>query len=740
MGAPSGGLVDIDLDNSAARALADTVLGDMPAFGRESVGFGHRLCMCADAPQKISQLNIVNMEIARRLLSDEDKAMIVEIRADGQTMAPPSMHPHGERITWRHGDESREPPPVPYDNLKQDVGLLAFLSVVVMAYPGHAGCRNEICLALTGVLVQMGLEDERANRLVVAVATVAGDEEADTRGGRAAATRQKIQNDEPYWGLPKLLEDLNIKESEPEIRKWLRLGQPDESVPSDAIVIKPGQMAEIVDAAEAALIKRGEPIYRRGGELVYIEALDNYGHGNRQRTAYSFQPATMHWLLDQMARSTDWFKIGAKGNTFPADPKEQYANMLLKRSHKRFPELRGVLNAPTIDVATGRLIEKEGYDDATRLLLVDLKPYPPVPENPTLLDAEQALEKLKHLLRGFEFVSDADHSVAVAALLTGLVRPTCRTAPIIGITSPTAGTGKSLLAEAVCIVATGRKPPGLSQGKTPEEDEKRLASVLRAGRQVILIDNCERYVQGDFLCSMLTMEAVQTRILGKTQSLNLPTSALVIATGNNLTFAGDMTRRAVLIHLDAGVERPDERVFKWNVCDEAMDQREYLVVAGLTMLRAYDVAGRPEQLKPFGSFEDWDFIRGTLVWLGMSDPAETREAVLADDPKRDELGELLRLWELALGGGAFTLAELKKRLNSQGDGAQSQLWTCLTEMSRQGVWNAKSIGRNLSRHLNRPLEGRVLRADKYQGQNRWWVEVTTAEGSGDVDLQEDLPF
>ena len=101
----------------------------------------------------------------------------------------------------------------------------------------------------------------------------------------------------------------------------------------------------------------------------------------------------------------------------------------------------------------------------------------------------------------------------------------------------------------------------------------------------------------------------------------LPATALVLASGNNLTFAGDVARRVVVCRLDAQMERPDARAFNFDVHDEVLVHRPALVVAGLTILRAYVVAGRPEKLTPMGSFTDWDLIRGALVWLGMTDPS-----------------------------------------------------------------------------------------------------------------------
>ena len=157
--------------------------------------------------------------------------------------------------------------------------------------------------------------------------------------------------------------------------------------------------------------------------------------------------------------------------------------------------------------------------------------FPPIPQTPTRDDALAALARLSHPLRAFPFVSDAAKSVALSAFLTALVRPSLRTSPLHGYDAPTAGTGKSLLAVGAGLLATGYRPPAMSQGKSDEEDEKRLSTVLFAGDPVIYIDNCERPISGDFLSSMLTEEEVQARILGFSERRLLPTKSLVLASG-----------------------------------------------------------------------------------------------------------------------------------------------------------------------------------------------------------------
>jgi hypothetical protein len=246
--------------------------------------------------------------------------------------------------------------------------------------------------------------------------------------------------------------------------------------------------------------------------------------------------------------------------------------------------------------------------------------------------------------RDFAFAGEVDRSVALAAVTTALVRAMFPSAPLFTIGAPTAGSGKSLLAETIGVITTGHKPAMMSQGKSVEEDEKRLSSVLMAGDQVIVIDNCERPIQGDFLCSMLTQEMVQPRVLGKSEMRHLPTRCLVIATGNRLQFSGDVSRRALHCYLDAKVERPDQLQFDFDPRVEALHDRPKLVTAGLTILRAYIVAGRPTPLDKIGSFETWNLVREALVWLGLPDPAATRESILAEDLQKEVLVDLLKLW------------------------------------------------------------------------------------------------
>ena len=387
------------------------------------------------------------------------------------------------------------------------------------------------------------------------------------------------------------------------------------------------------------------------------------------------------------------------------------------------PVLLGVVSSPTMR-RDGSILQIPGYDAASRLLY---EPggvtFPPVPDAASFEEARAALAQLLGPFRDFPFATDADRAVLACAVLTALIRRNLPSAPMFAIDAPTAGSGKSLLSETIGIIATGHKPTMMSQGKSSEEDEKRLSSVLMAGDAVIVIDNCDRPLQGDTLCTALTQEFISARILGRSEMSRMPTNALIVATGNNLEVIGDLGRRTLICRLDTGEERPDQLEYKFDPRKEALEHRPALVVAGLTILRAYLAAGRPANVPPLGSFEDWNLVRQAVIWLGLTDPATTRERIIADDPRKGELSELLQLWETAVGGQPVTLSELHLRFGTNPNSPVGRLVQELTSHTVRGIWNVRSVGRYLAKQKDRVADRRVLRADDDpSGVKRYRVE------------------
>jgi hypothetical protein len=235
----------------------------------------------------------------------------------------------------------------------------------------------------------------------------------------------------------------------------------------------------------------------------------------------------------------------------------------------------------------------------------------------------------------------------------------------------------------------------------------------------------------------LTQEVVQARILGKSERRVLPSTTLILASGNNLTFAGDTSRRAVKCRLDARVERPDTREFDFDCHAELLAARPALVVDALTVLRSYIVAGSPERLPPMGSFPDYNWIRGALVWLGEADPEITRKDILDADPKRDELLDVMRVWAAAIGEELIEVAQIDRaadedlanrgKQRSVGEIEHGEKMIALRDTllatACHGQWSTKSVGKWLARHRDRVVNDASF-CSRQDGHNplKWWLE------------------
>ena len=388
----------------------------------------------------------------------------------------------------------------------------------------------------------------------------------------------------------------------------------------------------------------------------------------------------------------------------PIDAPDKLAEGYLKRIGQwRLPKLRSVVTTPFLR-PDGSICEHPGYDSATGTLY---KPdpatnFPPIPLEPSKADASAALDELKQLIREFPFVAGADMSVALSAILTALDRHAMPTAPLHAFSSPVRGTGKSLQVDVVALLVTGRPMPVIAQGRTEEELEKRLGAALLAGDIVISIDNCTHPLESAFLCQVLTQQQVNVRILGQSRNVRIPVAATIFATGNNLSIVGDLGRRVLLSSLDAGCERPEERSFETNVADTARFHRGRLVVAALTVLRAWQITTDRVELHPFGGFEDWSHrIRNPLVWLGEADPCNTLTQVNSSDPDRDALEAVLTQWELHLGTqSGFTVQEVIARAINEQDFhaalcsvAESRSATSTVSNDRLGRWLKANEGK-----------------------------------------------
>ncbi len=521
--------------------------------------------------------------------------------------------------------------------------------------------------------------------------------------------------------------------------------------PTDDHVIKFNRpdLPRCLDEAEKELRRANAPIWQMRGRLVEVLRLDSDAEnsGLKQHAgALIIHPVNDHRLLECMLGAVKFASWNAKRDAWVRSaPPLEFARHYNARGTWGLRVLRGIVEAPTMR-PDGTILSEAGYDPVSGIYLdTGGVVFPEVPNQPDRSDAVAALEKLKDVIRDFPFIPDEDapetsvyRSVALSAMLTGVCRKALRTAPGHGFDATTMATGKTLLCDTISMIATGRPSSTISQGKSEEEFNKRLFSILVQGDPVVTIDNIEQPVRSDEFCTVLTSEEWQCRVLGMSGNRTVGTNVLFLLNGNGLTFEGDISTRVLMCRMDAAVENPGARRFDRDLRTWVPEHRPELVAAALTVLRAFVVAGRPglNKLEPYGRFEDWsNLVRGALVWLGEPDPCLTRKDIDAHDPEREALGALLRAWREIFGVGKSVTAKMliekadvafQTETADEGVTATERLSESLEGLTSQ--WHSpKSLGRVLSKFAGRIVDGARIREYAVSGKPKAYrLEVVAA--------------
>jgi hypothetical protein len=251
-----------------------------------------------------------------------------------------------------------------------------------------------------------------------------------------------------------------------------------------------------------------------------------------------------------------------------------------------------------------------------------------------------------------------------------------------------------------------------------------------------VIDNVAGVFGSESIAAALTTETFSDRLLGVSQIVTVPMRIVWALTGNNVSFQGDLPRRVVPCDLDPRMEHPEDRPethFKHrDLLAYLHEQRPRLVVAALTLLRAYVIAGRPRHDKPrMGSFEGWDdLVRGALIWAGAADPLAGRQRVReAADAELDSLRALLEAWRTEFDREAVTCSSALAKAQGA-EGSLRQAIEAFTD-SKIERSTAKKLGTRIGHYAGRIVGGfRFERDSGLSGGSARWRVVGDEGSSG----------
>ena len=424
-----------------------------------------------------------------------------------------------------------------------------------------------------------------------------------------------------------------------------------------------GRIADNIELSEGEIVASGAPLFQRGGILVQpIKQELSAADGTKTEIMMLREMQTENAIFHLNRDAAVYKKYDARSKKFVAiDPPRDVAAGFLKKGTWQLPQVAGVITAPTMR-PDGSILDQPGYDEATRLYYSQDRNLiiRPVDNAPRRAEAAQALSFLKSSIENFPFTTPVDEAVALAGLMTPVLRGAFSVAPMVLMVAHAPGTGKTHFVNLVSTIVTGRPCPVITSVASSEEMEKRLGAMILEGAPIISLDNCSHDLEGDLLAQITEQPMVRVRILGKSETPQCEWRGTLFATGNNISLKADMTRRGLVCNLDAGVERPELRAFPFDPVRRAAAHRGAYIHAILTIARAWKTAGEPDPCGPIGSYGSWSHtVRAPLVWLGCADPVKSMDSAREEDPVRNTTRAVINRWRQDLIVGApYSAVEL----------------------------------------------------------------------------------
>ena len=321
----------------------------------------------------------------------------------------------------------------------------------------------------------------------------------------------------------------------------------------------PTVVAQALDAL--ATLPEAPRVFQRAGQLCRIAPAPPHAAGLQRPTGTpSLQPLTAITLRHLLAQAAHWHTPTPSGSyASPDKPAAWLVDTLLALgTWDGLPPLTGLLSAPTLR-PDGTLLTTPGDDAATGLYLPDVLAWPALPEAPDWDAAQQAATILAEPFGDCPFAALHHRRAVLAALLSLLARYAVEHVPLFAIRATTRGSGKTLLAAALLVLATGRPAAKMPPARDEDEERKRLLAIALAGDPLVVMDNVTGDLGTPALDVALTSLTFKDRLLGPNATKEAPLETVCLATGHQMSFRGDTARRVVPIDLLPEVERPEER-------------------------------------------------------------------------------------------------------------------------------------------------------------------------------------
>lgn len=318
-----------------------------------------------------------------------------------------------------------------------------------------------------------------------------------------------------------------------------------------------------------------------------------------------------------LARIVTWLRLKKNGFT-SANPSPIVIKDVMATPELPLPHLRRVSALPVL-TKDGVVVSTPGYDASSQIFIAP-KPGQQIAINHDAdqSDAAEAVRFIfEEMLYDFPFADDSSRANALAIMLQPIARELFDgPSPLYLLDKPLAGTGASLLANALCYPYLGRSIPVKTWSASADERRKQITAHLMTGSAVYLWDNISGQVDCDAVASVLTSQTYSDRVLGTSNQVELTNEGLWLATGNNPTFSNQIGRRIARVRLVPQTDTPALRTgFKHEPLMAWVEQNRAQIVSYLyDIVIAWINAGKPKFVgQLMGSYESWSAILGGII-------------------------------------------------------------------------------------------------------------------------------
>ena len=282
-----------------------------------------------------------------------------------------------------------------------------------------------------------------------------------------------------------------------------------------------------------------------------------------------------------------------------------------------------------------------------------------------IVDLDEIRERLEDLVIDFPFSNEASRQNYYGLLVTAIVRPAIAgNIPFHLITSSLERTGKTKLAEEILGgIILGYPTPAMQLTASEEERDKRILALLLRGHTIVHLDNLPPWINSASLASLLTTATFQGRVLGASRVIDVPNNAILVGTGNNVQFSGELAKRTIPIELQPESGSPERRVdFAHPDLREyvRLERRNvYACLLGLVHRWVCDGC-RPRRASRLGGFEAWSETVGGILWAGGYREWRANVEAWARDanPGDDEMIVFVEKWFARYGEQMVSVATL----------------------------------------------------------------------------------